>query len=627
MRNTTVTTSPSTDAYSKRRKIHKSDAAHTASSNKVTADTDARSSLQLPGSKKLNKHLDRKSITPEEVTSSPSSGYAALSIESQGTTDILTGKGTTTVSEKPRTKIVDRAIGNLASGNSRAASPAKRTRSEMESTNEADTEKEDVKMEGFGDDGIQLPAGKSLHVPVTKRAAHLQQEARNNREASVDMLSDDGLPSSVSTVNTPTPQSGSSSTSTTATSSNSLNDTTEKEHAPPIDEQIAEVMKLMQQPLADGQMGYIISNKWLEEAQSHGTSPRKSSKMAKEGAQTSLGPVDNSGLNMIVDPSTSNFVDERGGPFVPLRPGLQLNEEIEIVPKEAWDYIFKWHGLAKGSPVIVRYTHNTSPDSSLENIAYELYPPIFTLLKLPDSSAGLSHQVLKENERAPIKILASRHEKYQHFLKRAKEAAGIDTNTQVRAWRLLGSLGLRAQAQPGMPTPDQSRSNSPAPNATIPVDPGKKLVLDVHAFVSLSEGSQREKLDAKDETMKTEVSDNSNLDTVGLGQEGVLVLEEQIGGPAGGEWVSDVAAAQLAKNSISVNVTRNGLMGNNSLKPRITNSGRTSPAPGAMTRGRTKSGKTVGTVGLGNLGNTCYMNSALQCVRSVRELSEYFLRR
>ena len=451
----------------------------------------------------------------------------------------------------------------------------------------------------------------------------------HNEENGKDKLAEDGG-DALSNGAYLTPQSGisiPSSTTVTPKRSDTVS-ATAKESMPSIDDQIARVSKLAQMPMQDGQKGYIISKDWLARVLARGTQTHMNGKVSKDLMEGEIGPVDNTGLNMITDPSSTGFKDEAGEPYVPLKPGLQIAEDFEVIPQEAWDLIVKWYGVAKGSPALTRYCHNTTTSETMENLQFELTPPVFTILKLPDRSNGLDQQALREKTMTPVKILASRYEGFQKFLKRAKAAAGIDNKTKVRIWRVLNSLGECAQA--GMLTPAQSRSASPAPNVAAPIDPGNNLVVDLPVFLSLPMESGRELIDAKDETMNDNYNGHRTLSFVGLNQDDVIVLEEQIGGPAGGEWASSVVGADLGRNGVPVSITKNGTTTvTNNLKPKANSgTGRTSPNPsgGIMTRGRAqKNGRTRGTVGLGNLGNTCYMNSALQCVRSVEELTMYFL--
>jgi len=468
---------------------------------------------------------------------------------------------------------------------------------------------------------------------------------RHKREVSVDMLAserdghaDENVKDSIGEDGGDalangaylTPQSGISiptSTTVNAKSSGTV-PSTAKESKPSIDDQIAQVSKLAQHPLQEGQKGYIISKEWLTRVMARGTQTHMSGKVSKELMEGEIGPVDNTGLSMNTDLTSTGFKDEAGEPFIPLKPGLQMADDFEVIPQEAWDLIVRWYGLAQGSPVLTRYCHNTTTSETMENLQFELSPPVFTALKLPDRVNGLNQQALREKDMVPVKILASRHEGFQKFLKRAKAAAGIENKTKVRVWRILSSFGETPQA--GMLTPAHSRSASPVPNVAAPIDPGNNLVLDLSVFLSLPMGSGRELIEAKDETMNENYNGHRTLSLVGLNQDDVIVLEEQIGGPAGGEWASSVANSDLSRNGVPISITRNGstTMTNN-LKPKAnTGNGRISPVStgGIMTRGRAqKNGRAKGTVGLGNLGNTCYMNSALQCVRSVEELTMYFL--
>ena len=394
---------------------------------------------------------------------------------------------------------------------------------------------------------------------------------------------------------------------------------------PPIDEQVAKVQELSYQPLREGQKGFIVSRKWLGRVLARVSEPSHET-FDKSATEGDIGPVDNSGLNLVNDPPVGMFKDEAGQPFVPLTPGLNMEVDFEVLPQEAWDLILRWYGIAERSPTMIRYVHNTDLSGEGENCQYELYPPVFTVLKLQNPSTKSS----KEEDTSPIKVLASRHEPFNAFLKRVKLLVGIDLKTRVRVWRILGGLGENTQT--GIITPAQSRSVSPAPAAATVVDAGTKLVLDMQAFVSLQVGSEREALEARDETANEKYNGHSSIGLAGLNRNEVLLLEEQIGGPGGGEWVSDAALKSTNRRGVSVSITKDGTTTvHDRLKPKpITASGRSSPAPltgGMMTRGRQRrDGKTRGTTGLSNLGNTCYMNSALQCVRSVEELTQYFIR-
>lgn len=383
-----------------------------------------------------------------------------------------------------------------------------------------------------------------------------------------------------------------------------------------IDEQIAQVNELSMQPLKYRQKGYVISMTWLKKV--FARSSTHADKADKEALQSELGPVDNSDIVLDMGPTKYALKDEKGDPFVPLRPGLQLGEDYEIVPQEAWDLIMKWYGLAEQSPIITRYAHNTNPDGP-ENIIYELNPSIFTVFKLTNPAAGTTPQILKERNNPPVKILAGHETRYMKWLKDVKQQARIENASRVRVWKIIG--GIPSTNVSASTTPAVSRAASPALVLPLTSSINKSILLDLNTFLSLEEGTQREKVDVEDQTHNKNYNGRMTMGKAGLVGSDVLVLEEHVAGSKGGDWVSD-ASERLLK--------RSGLSAEKPKKPPVTStansqasSGRSSPAP-EIARGRRK-GRPQGLTGLSNLGNTCYQNAATQCVRSVEELTYYFL--
>ncbi|KAI9723333.1 MAG: hypothetical protein M1812_001216 [Candelaria pacifica] len=399
---------------------------------------------------------------------------------------------------------------------------------------------------------------------------------------------------------------------------------------PPLDEQVAKVRSTCLRPLRNGQIGFIVDSRWLTKVLSRSSEGMQDGSHDKSSREGAIGPVDNSQL--VAEDGCDNTLwnEASGHTFVPLKEGLTMGDDFEVLPQEAWSLILRWYGLSTGSQTITRFVVNTSLQDSTENLLYELKPPVYTVLKLGNKPPEPSPSPEQQTEAGLVTIRASLYESFNKFLKRAKLKVAIDVQTKVRVWGIHKTVGEDGQS--GLITPAASRSTSPVSNNNKSRAPDtKRLVMGMEAFTSLQTGTERDLLDQKDNTANDNYNGHLNLDMAGIGGFDTIVLEEQLGGPAGGEWLSDTVRNRSSpKNMLNTGSKASTSSAQMKPKPRpITTSGRRSPAQnggGMMTRGRQrKDGKTSGTSGLTNLGNTCYMNSALQCVRSVEELTLYFL--
>lgn len=281
-----------------------------------------------------------------------------------------------------------------------------------------------------------------------------------------------------------------------------------------------------------------------------------------------------------------------------------------------------WYGLADRSPIIRRKVVNTAEPPQKE-LQVELYPPLFTVYRIRDPGSQVTRDSLKEEkEQRPRKIVVGRSEGFQKFLKKVKKITGVDPARKARIWRLNN-----------IPEPEKGKKDKK--------NPFKQMILDLQAF--LEQESERELLDIPDRTNDAKYNGHMDIGTAGLGTGGIIIVEEQ---SADGDWVSTSPVKTTNRFGEVITVLKNGIKSATTEKKARPNALQvkndkekekqasrssspsksiTSRVSNVFTRNRTGSGRTMGTCGLSNLGNTCYMNSALQCLRSVEELSKYFL--
>lgn len=294
-----------------------------------------------------------------------------------------------------------------------------------------------------------------------------------------------------------------------------------------------------------------------------------------------------------------------------------MGEDYEALSLDTWNSLVSWYGLAKDSPIIRRKVVNTSEDRDAPpNLQIELHPPMFTVYRLRDPSSIVSRDSLqKEKQLKPKKVVGERAEGFQKFLRKVKGLAGIDSGRKVRLWMLRNDQPLAEEKT--------------TRKLTRPPGTFKQMVLDLQAFLAL----QPELIPVSDHSNDPKYNGNMRLGTAGLAGGGPIVIEEQ---STDGKWISEASTKTAQKFGEIVTVAKNGLGSATTKKNNraIASSSSRSSSPAksgiakpaaSMFGNRARERRAPGTCGLSNLGNTCYMNSALQCLRSVEELSKYFI--
>jgi ubiquitin carboxyl-terminal hydrolase 4/11/15 len=361
-------------------------------------------------------------------------------------------------------------------------------------------------------------------------------------------------------------------------------------------------------PPKENDLAYLVSRSWVDKALALRSDPKLADGAC---AEESLGAIDNSDIIQEV------IKQSDGQPFTLLMPGTDLHD-FELFPEHAWNLVMSWYGLKYGQDPITRIAVNTSTDPMSEpNIIYELHPPVFQVHRLWSKLSPLPiEQQLKAANPPPLVLVRSRKYHMQTFYKELKQLAGIPIDRKFRVFIIQETRVPTDlfQSNSALTTPPDSPGRAEEVTSAND-DPWSHLLIDVHTFSATR--NDRRLVEAKDQTAKDYYNGKATLQLHELGTDQRLMLDESIGD----WWVSTYDGRSKLPSSFG---NKSGTTASSR-----SDSGRSSPVPqGPVTRGRAqrkRGGRSLGAVGLHNLGNTCYMNSALQCVRSVEELTKYFL--
>ena len=226
-------------------------------------------------------------------------------------------------------------------------------------------------------------------------------------------------------------------TSTTSfTSINSQSQEMSASHKEPysteeIDEQVRRVQEMSNRQIDEGSRGVVVSNIWLQRVLARSTEGLRNNQYPKEAREGNVGPLDNSDIVPKGAFEGPYLQDAEKADFIPLKPNLRMDEDITVLPYEAYGYIIGTYGCINPSKPIIRYAHDTADSEATQtNIMYNLYPPVITVRKVPQPSDDDSlQQAGSRNSWNEARLKKEREGRGQRRRKEVSYNDGLDDET------------------------------------------------------------------------------------------------------------------------------------------------------------------------------------------------------
>ncbi|SJL03848.1 uncharacterized protein ARMOST_07205 [Armillaria ostoyae] len=336
--------------------------------------------------------------------------------------------------------------------------------------------------------------------------------------------------------------------------------------ATPPQEKLETINKIRAKKMQVGETWYLVSKEWWEKWRKAclGT-------VDKEGPhqEEDLGAVDNSSL-----------IDEYGN----LKSPIIETYDVEFIPVEAWNHFVTWYG--EPQCVLPRKAIMRSNE-----VALELQPPRLRVLRLAQT------EVLPDLD--------------------APSHPYVTLSTQDTIKTLCGRLAIVVAPESPVPLPEYRvwKVEPSGDDFNHPEYPLSEFNINRGTRVLPTEETLGEELIDTDDAFVVEFKrENGWLSDTPLKPNTTTVAFEPEPKPL---FNSNDSFFNRMGNNHNMTVT--------TTKTRATVDDYYVSSLPSKPNGRIHRTVEPGTLGLGNMGNTCFMNSALQCLAHTKELAEYFL--